>query len=145
MRKIFLLPLAIVAAACGTPEPDPAAPAVTKRELTLQVLPSSPRAEVALPVEVGRPIQQHPARRTSKPRPTPPLLEPVIVPVHYEPLPIIPITLSPVVESPPPTSEPADEHELLPGKTVTVIPSSSGSSMSADPGGDAPPTAASQD
>jgi len=126
MHKVFLLPLLIVAAACGTPEPEPALPAVTERDLTLPVPPSSLRAEVGRPVQVGRPIQQHATRRARKPRPAPTLLQPVIIPARYEPLPIVPITLSPVVQSPLISSETADEHELLPGKTVMVIPSSSG-------------------
>jgi hypothetical protein len=41
-------------------------------------------------------------------------------------LPIIPIPLSPVGQSPVISRETADEHELLPGETVMVIPSSSG-------------------
>jgi hypothetical protein len=53
-------------------------------------------------------------------------LEPVIIPAHYEPLPIIPIPLSPIGQSPLISSEKADEHELLPGETVMVIPSISG-------------------
>ena len=126
MHKVFLLPLVIVAAACGTPEPEPAVPAVTERDLTLPVPTSSTQAEVARPVPVGRPIQQHPAGRAHKPpQPAPFLLEPVIIPARYEPLPIIPIPLSPVGQSPL-SSEKVDEHELLPGETVMVIPSSSG-------------------
>jgi hypothetical protein len=126
MYKVFLLPLVIVAAACGTPEPEAALPAVTERDLTLPVPPPSLRAEVGRPVQVGRPIQQHATRRARKPRPAPTLLQPVIIPVHYEPLPIIPIPLSPVGQSPVISRETADEHELLPGETVMVIPSSSG-------------------
>jgi hypothetical protein len=145
MHKVFLLSLAIVAAACGTPEPEPAVPAVTERDLTLPVPPSSTQAELARPVQVGRPIQQHPGRRAHKPpHPAPVLLEPVIIPAHYEPLPIIPIPLSTLGQSPLTTSEPADEHELLPGKTVMVIPSSSGI-QELSPGGDTPPTVPSPD
>jgi hypothetical protein len=143
MHKVFLLSLAIVAAACGTPEPEPAVPAVTERDLTLPVPPSSSRAEVVRPV--GRPIQQHPVRRAHKPpHPAPVLLEPVIIPARYEPLPIIPIPFSTLGQSPLTTSEPADEHELLPGKTVMVIPSSSGI-QELSPGGDTPPTVPSPD
>jgi hypothetical protein len=145
MHKVFLLSLAIVAAACGTPEPEPAVPAVTERDLTLPVPPSSSRAAVVRPAQVGRPIQQHPARRAHKPpHPTPVLLEPVIIPARYEPLPIIPIPFSTLGQSPLTTSEPADEHELLPGKTVMVIPSSSGI-QELSPGGDTPPTVPSPD
>jgi hypothetical protein len=145
MHKVFLLSLAIVAAACGTPEPEPAVPAVTERDLTLPVPPSSSRAEVVRPAQVGRPIQQHPARRPHKPsHPAPVLLEPVIIPARYEPLPIIPIPFSTLGQSPLTTSEPADEHELLPGKTVMVIPSSSGI-QELSPGGDTPPTVPSPD
>jgi hypothetical protein len=145
MHKVFLLSLAIVAAACGTPEPEPAVPAVTERDLTLPVPPSSSRAEVVRPAQVGRPIQQHPARRAHKPpHPAPVLLEPVIIPARYEPLPIIPIPFSTLGQSPLTTSEPADEHELLPGKTVMVIPSSSGI-QELSPGGDTPPTVPSPD
>jgi hypothetical protein len=145
MHKVFLLSLAIVAAACGTPEPEPAVPAVTERDLTLPVPPSSSRAEVVRPAQGGRPIQQHPARRAHKPpHPAPVLLEPVIIPARYEPLPIIPIPFSTLGQSPLTTSEPADEHELLPGKTVMVIPSSSGI-QELSPGGDTPPTVPSPD
>jgi len=126
MHKVSLLPLVIVAAACGTPEPEPDVPTVTERDLILPMPPSSLRAEVGRPVKIGRPIQQHATRRARKPRPAPTLLQPVIIPVHYEPLPIIPIPLSPVGQSPVISRETADEHELLPGETVMVIPSSSG-------------------
>jgi hypothetical protein len=137
MRNAFLysLPIAIVAVAgCGSEPKEQATRSDLKRDLTLV---SRPReTAVASAVELGRPLSQtgtttslhrvaRPGRAhrstASSPKPAPPApaTRPVIADIPA-PSPASQRTSAPAI--------PADSHELPPGKTVTVIPVSSGPS-----------------
>ena len=139
MRIVMLLPLALAAAAAGgcrtaSEGTEQAALGVPQRDLTLQQAPA-PQVEVASPVELGRtPIQQpasHRPRRAQRPTavaqsetsgagdapatlPAPAL---VPAPTHSDPV---------VLAAG--EAEPPDPHALPPGRSVTVIPASTGSS-----------------
>jgi hypothetical protein len=145
MRAAVLFPLAFVAVAltgCGgdgtnlsgrEETASRAAAAALERDLTLSV-PQVPATEVASAIELSlpkpapAPVHRHPrpkpapsAVAESAPAPTP---EPVTVPAVSEAL------------SEPATTDEvfAGGRELAPGRTVTVIPASSGPSVEADPG-----------
>jgi hypothetical protein len=148
MRAAVLFPLAFVAVAltgCGgdgtnlsgrEETASRAAAAALERDLTLSV-PQVPATEVASAIELSLP-KPAPApvhRRYPRPRPKPapsavaesapaPTPEPVTVPAVSEAL------------SEPATTDEvfAGGRELAPGRTVTVIPASSGPSVEADPG-----------
>jgi hypothetical protein len=151
MRTVSLLPLACVAVlitACGSevpgvPEGEETAARAAEprpRDLTLQVqVPDLPATEVASAVELARP---HPAPvRNSRPRPTPrpnprPAVEaeggPAVVPTALPVAPAAPI-LTEALADPAPMDEPGSGgRELAPGKTVTLIPVSSGPALEAD-------------
>jgi hypothetical protein len=141
MRNAFLysLPIAIVAVAgCGSQPKEQATRSDLERDLTL--VPLVRETAVASAVELGRlpsqtgsttslhrVVRHRRAHRSiaSSPKPAPPApaTRPVIADV---PAP------RPVAQ---PTAVPADSHELPPGKTVTVIPVSSGPSSGTGGGG----------
>jgi hypothetical protein len=148
MRTASLFPLACVAvlvAACGSgvpgvPEGDETAARIAEprqRDLTLQV-PELPATEVASAVELARP---HAPLRTPRPRPRPrpksrPAVEveggPAVVPTALPVAPAAPI-LTEALADPAPMDEPGSGgRELAPGKTVTLIPVSSGPTVEAD-------------
>ena len=149
MRTVSLLPLACVAVlitACGSevpgvPEREEGAVRAAEprpRDLTLQV-PELPATEVASAVELARP---HPAPiRNSRPRPTPrpnprPAAEPEGGPVPApNAVPVAPAApmLTEALADPAPLAEAGSgDRELAPGRTVTVIPVSSGPTLEAD-------------
>ena len=125
MRITVLFPLTAlvaVAAGCGSDIKESAARSVPQRDLTL--IPQTAEVEFASPVE----MQQVRTSRTvhhsgwatrlqlaafSTPAPAPAVPQPVAQPAT------VPAT-------------PANDRELLPGKTVTVIPVSSGPSNGTD-------------
>ena len=126
MRAVFLLPLAVVAAAgCGSTKPRQTA-SVSERDLTLST--SATEAEVASPLELQRPVPpetkqvvRHTHRRAA------PTFQPTIVrAVLRETVAPVPVAATPAAEPVSVVSEAADPHELLPGKTVTIVPASSG-------------------
>ena len=136
MRSAFLLPLSValaVAAGCASPVKETAAArSDLKRDLTL--VSSTGETAVATPIELGR-IRQ-PAgnqinvssrhrvvRHRTTPRPT---ASPK--PVHVAASAPAPAPAPAVVQ---PEPMPADPHELPPGRTVTIIPVSSGPSTAA--------------
>lgn len=132
MRPIFLLPLsALVAviAGCGSEPTERAARSVPQRDLTLVTQTSEVR--FASPVEVQQ-FRTH--RRTSRPSQWAARLAPAPRPSPLAPK----VRLASVVASAPEpvaqpaASTPASDRELLPGKTVTVIPASSGPSIGTD-------------
>jgi hypothetical protein len=142
MRTSFLFPLtALVAvvAGCGSEVKEHAARSVPQRDLTL--VPQSPGLEIASPVEIQRLRIQHQAARRSIPR------EPkVVLAAMVAPLAALGAGTAPVVAAPQPIAQPtntpttpANDRELLPGKTVTVIPVSSGPSTGSDKADEFPP------
>lgn len=130
MRTSVLLPLTALAAivtGCGSQGREEATASLPHRDLTLAT--QAAPVEVASPVEL-RQIQAHyrtvrssrpTARRShvteTKPAPAPVAAVPATV------------TVQPVAE-PARAAEPANDRELLPGKTITIIPVSSGPSTS---------------
>jgi hypothetical protein len=131
MHTRFLLSLTIVvavsASGCGEQEKEETAIAL-KRDLTL-VAPA-PNLEIASPVEVKRPQPQVTRARAPRRHVSAPKsitldvdLEPIRPAVAAQP------SLRPAVTAP----EPVNGRELPPGKTVTLIPASSGPSTAADP------------
>ena len=129
MRTRFLLSLTIVVAAnasgCGKQEQEETATAL-QRDLTLAA--PAANVEIASPVELQRPEpratrsrapRRHVSARKSStidPEPTPSAV-------------VIEPSLRAAVTAP----EPVSGRELPPGKTVTLIPASSGPSTAIDP------------
>jgi hypothetical protein len=139
MRTGLLLPLAALViasvAGCGSHEGEESA-VILQRDLT-RVAPAPP-LDVASPLELQKPLTSHSVqprattrailasrRRKNDPKPLPAVLT-------------IPATVAaPAPEAQPtPVEEPRSDRELLPGRTVTIIPVSSGPSTAADPGED---------
>lgn len=141
MRIVFLLPLAAVVAAsgCGSERTKQPAPSVPERDLTLQTALSA-QVEIASPVELQRipaePQGGHAVRRTRRHAPA---FQPTIAPAALKSTTATAIpVLQPAAEPVTVVSEPANPHELPPGKTITIIPASSGPSTASDPSDDAP-------
>jgi hypothetical protein len=129
MRKVvlFLLPAAVaVFAACGTGETEgreEATASVPERDLTMAAAPSE--TVVAGPVELRQtrtpPRITRPSRRAERPS----------IPVEAKPVPVVlTVTTVPVAvsDSAAFSPSPASDRELPPGKTVTIIPASTGNS-----------------
>jgi hypothetical protein len=124
MRRCLLITFAVVIAGCNQPEPEESAVDL-KRDLTLA---PAPTAEIASAVELERPqppvTRARAVRRHVSSSKAPPLdVEPV------RPAVVIQASLPPTEAAPAPLSD----RELPPGKTVTLIPASSGPSTSVDP------------
>jgi hypothetical protein len=135
MRTIFLRPLtALVAivAGCGSEAREPAARSVPDRDLTLVT--QTAQAEIASPVET---------QQLRIPHRTVPLEPKVKLAAVAAPLAALG---APVLAAAEPVAQPAttastsdNDRELLPGKTVTVIPVSSGPSPGSDRADEFPP------
>jgi pyruvate dehydrogenase E2 component (dihydrolipoamide acetyltransferase) len=135
--RAAILPLAFTAAVlagCGSDSPQRAnqetasrgveGAALPERDLTLQT-PVAPAVEVASPVELSRvapePKPAQRARVAPKPAPAP----------APDPVPeAAPAAQAPVPDSTVAVADVGDGRELAPGKTVTIIPASSGPSFS---------------
>lgn len=136
MRSIFSLPLmALVAvvAGCGSTAREQAAPSSPQRDLTL--VSQTAQVEIASPVELRqvRAARRPPARRSS------PLEPRVELPAVAAPFVALGTGSAPVLAAPERVAQPAgtastsdNSRELPPGKTVTVIPASSGPSIDPD-------------
>ena len=136
----FSLPLAIIAAAgCGSQPKEQAARSDLERDLTL--VSRAPDKAVASPLELREVRSQprktvdpgntiHKAARVVRHRPARHVTTRVADPVR--PAPPAPAVVADVSVPGPaasvPEAVPADSHELPPGKTVSVIPASSGPS-----------------
>ena len=131
MRNVSLLPLAAlvaVAAGCSSEVKVQTASSVPQRDLTL--VSNSSQLEVASPLETGQLISQHRTIHHSR-------MAARLVPVATAPV----LAAAPPIAAAPSATEPvapADAHELLPGKTVTVIPVSTGPSVGTDKTGEFP-------
>lgn len=148
MRSVLLLPLAILMAAirCGSDEIKPPATSVPERDLILQIQIPPPRLEIASRVELERDrAPRHTTRRPPEKTPLPSApVEPSMVPAALIPVSTIPQAEPLTIFQPDPAgpvTESIDARELPPGKTVTVIPASSGPSLGADTGAELPPGA----
>jgi hypothetical protein len=134
MRIAFLLPLAAVVtvvAGCDSQGGEQSARSVLRRDLTL-VEPAHAVA-IASPVELQNLRTNYRSarlsqRRTRRSRPAEPKV--VLAAVAAAPAPVVAAPGS--AAQPATTSEPANGRELLPGKTVTLIPASPGSSAGPD-------------
>jgi uncharacterized membrane protein YgcG len=142
MRNVFLfsLPLTIVAAAgCGSQHKEQAARSDLERDLTL--VSRAPDRAVTSPLEL-REVRTQPGNTVSfhkvvRHRPARHATTSVAEPVRSAPTarPVIADVSAPSPAAQPAAAVPADSHELAPGKTVTVIPVSSGPSSSAGESG----------
>jgi hypothetical protein len=148
MRGVFLLPFPVVVAVvagCGSEVREQAALSVPQRDLTLPA--QVPEVEIASPVELQaiRAQQQtvRPSRRARRPAsaPRPSSIEPKPTPKALAAAPVLTLPTFDSVAKPASTAaEPANDRELPPGKTVTLIPASSGPSTASE-GDDEFPTA----
>jgi hypothetical protein len=142
MRIVMLLPLALAAAAAGgcrtaSDGTEQAGLGVPQRDLTLQQA-SAPQVEVASPVELERtPIQRPASHRPKRAQQPTAVAQPETRPTGDTPA--AAATLPAPALAPAPThsdpavlaageAEPPDPHALPPGRSVTVIPASTGSS-----------------
>jgi hypothetical protein len=137
MRIVFLPSFAAMAAVvvgCGS-QGKQTAPSLPKRDLTLAS--QANQVAIASPVELGSlQVQQRAMRPTHTRRPKPsrrstPVADRVVT-TAVAAAPAVVLTVArPVAQ--PEVAVPANDRELLPGKTVTVIPASSGPSAAAEP------------
>ena len=150
MRALSLVPLAfvVVVAGCGSePEESLRASGVPHRDLTLQAAPA-PDMAVASAVELPNPRPERPT--VHRPRQSPrQALAPSRKPTSLEAAPTTEAVAVPAVApapapaaAPPIVDEAADPHALAPGRTVTIIPVSSGPSLGANRGDDEMPSRA---
>ena len=117
MRTVLLLPLTAlvsIAAGCGSAGNEQATRSVPRRDLTL--VQQTPAVEIASPVETQQLRVQH---RTVRHSQLAVRLAAVTLPA---PVLAVPVPVGQPVSTP---ATPADDRELLPGKTITVIPASS--------------------
>ena len=126
MRSAFLFPLSLglVVVGCGSQVKEHAARSDLERDLTL--VSQAPQTAIASPIELGRirtptssgstVSSRHRIRHRAATRST--VSAPKPVEVAAEPAPVPPVQ--------PRNTTPADPRELLPGKTVSIIPVSSG-------------------
>jgi hypothetical protein len=130
MRTIFLLPLTalvVVVAGCGSEAREQASRSVPQRDLTL--VPQTPAVEIASPVETHQlRVQLRTVRPTFSSRPLEPKVSFASVTV---PAPVLAVP-EPVAQPVSTAAASANDRELLPGKTVTVIPASNTPSTGSD-------------
>jgi len=137
MRTVFLVPLTAMVAVlggCGSGGTEEAALPVTERDLTF--LAAAPQVEIASQVEL-----QQPSHRQSLPRSVTHKAAPAPRRARDESRRLPAVVTAPSLVLPSDTaarpvstaSEPVNDRELPPGKTVTAIPVSSGPSSTVEP------------
>ena len=130
MRAIVQLPLIALLAVIGGCDFEEREQAVPARDLTLVT--QGAQVEIASPVETQplrprhRAVRSEPAARLASVKRSDPEVQLTTTAV---PVPVLAVT-QPALQ-PATVSMPANDRELLPGKTVTVIPASSGPSTGA--------------
>ena len=150
MRALPFIPLAlvVVVAGCGSaPEDSGARSGVPHRDLTLQEAPA-PDMAVASALELPNPRPERPTAH--RPRQSPhQALAPSRNHTAPEAAPVAEAVAVPAVApapapaaAPPLVDEAADPHSLAPGRTITIIPASSGPSMGSGRGDDEMPSRA---
>jgi hypothetical protein len=135
MRTVFLFPLTAlvaVAAGCGSEAREQAVRSVPQRDLTLVT--QTAGVEIASPVEVQQLRIQHRTVRRSQ---LAVRLAAVATPAPA-PAPALAVP-EPVVQPASTAATPANDRELLPGKTVTVIPATSTPSTGSNTADELPP------
>ena len=141
-RAIFHRALAaILVAGCDSAPQgtDQGSLPVPRRDLTLRQLPADPGV-VASPIEIPRSERERSAGRPHRAR-LPGVRgmsrpeTPDTGPVSEAAAPAAPEVAAPAPAAPAPSSS---SRELAPGQTVTIIPASSGPSVAAEPGDEAP-------
>jgi hypothetical protein len=134
MRTTFLLPVTVVAvvAGCGSEGREQVTRSVPQRDLTLQA--AALEVEIASPVELRHLRAQHqtaPIRRAASGARSRPIM----------PKPVLAVTTAPTLAAPASdelanpagtATDQGNDRELPPGKTITVIPASSGPSTTTD-------------
>ena len=136
MRTVFVLPLmalVAVAAGCGSETSERATHSTPQRDLTLVT--QTPGVEIASPVETQQlRIQHRTIRQASRSNREPK----IILAAVAASAPILAVP-QPVAQPVSTAATPANDRELLPGKTVTVIPASSTPSTGSDTANEPPP------
>jgi len=136
MRTSFLFPLmtlVAVAGGCGSVAREQSSGSVPQRDLTLVT--QTAGVEIASRVEMQQPrIQRRTARQA--PRSS---REPKIILAAAMAAPVLAVP-EPVAQPASTAAIPANDRELLPGKTITVVPASSGPSTGSDTADEPPPT-----
>ena len=129
MRITILLPLTAlvaVAAGCRPGAKEQLSGSSSERDLTLVT--QTPEVKIASPVEMQQPKRA--ARPARAPRSSP--REPkVVLAAVTAPTPILAVP-EPVTQPTSTAPTPANDRELLPGKTITLIPASSGPTAGPD-------------
>jgi hypothetical protein len=144
MRTVYLFPLmalVAVAAGCGSVGREPAARSVPQRDLTL--VPQTPAVEIASPVETHQLRIQHQTVRTAfsfRPREPKVSFASVTVPIAALGAGSAPVLAVAEPVAQPASTAAANDRELLPGKTITVIPASSTPSTGSDGADELPDT-----
>lgn len=131
MRTVLVFPLAALVAVvtgCGSGVSEQKARSLPPRDLTLVT--QGAQVEVASPVEMQRVRPQHRTVRLPRTR------QPAVIHAVVAATPVL--AAEPVAQPLSPTPIPASDRELLPGKTVTLIPVSSGPSAGLDEPGELP-------
>jgi hypothetical protein len=138
--RAAILPLAFTAAVlagCAAESPRTAnqetasrgaeGAALPERDLTLQV-PATPAVEVASPVELSRatPEPARHAKASPKPAPAPTANRVAAAPAGHAAAPDSTMAVAEVLAQPEPVEGGGVGRELAPGRTVTIIPVSSG-------------------
>lgn len=130
--RIIVLPFALIAivAGCGSEAREQGTRSVPRRDLTLAN--RSPDLQIVSSLETGQPQVQRQAARHPKVRRATTLPAPAPGPAPAAPAtpaPVAPTSVAQPVETP---EAPLNDRELLPGKTITIIPVSSGPSPGPD-------------
>jgi hypothetical protein len=144
MRTILLLPLPAllaVVAGCGFGATEQRAGSVPRRDLTLVT--QTAGVAIASPVETQQlripPQTRRVLRPATRRAPAAPVgaTEPQVSLMAAEAV-SAPVPAEPVAEPATMAPTPGSDRELLPGKTITLIPASSGPSVGVDPADDFP-------
>jgi hypothetical protein len=139
MDKLLLVSLAALLVACSTEGTKATASSVPKRDLTLSG--QYAQVDVASPIELRRALHQTATHALQRMRQPAQQFEPTIIPAVLNTstaTATAPLAVKPAAEPVTIPSQAADPHELLPGKTITIIPVSAPSSEGNR--GDQPPT-----
>jgi hypothetical protein len=137
MRTAILLSIGLamtVILGCGPEAKDETALAVPERDLTLAT--AAPHVEIASAVELGQlraqPRVARQSRAARRPASAPRATRAEARSAPATPAQVIAPT-RPVTEFTTPVSDVVNDRELPPGKTITIIPASSGPSSAAEP------------